>query len=775
MEHYRGAPHQEDMQQALKELQGSIAALIREIREVCITRIMECVAMQRDLAEKLVRMDSDRDRVRSPIPQREDSCHIPRSPNLLDRAPQGALFRNCDRSASTGRLSRSSSNGRQPKAGSMHGSVLFPEDSIGEKLSSCKSSDWQFSTQPSEPPMPVDRVTLGDYGTGSAASACHRSDCSQNLVFTPVCPAEPSGVKSGAVNGDGRIEFRSDMSNPVMQCTASKPWSTEVTPFAVQEVDEELTQQQQQDLQRQQPQQQHQQFSLVNACADRRVASEEQSLPEKPVDGRHPTVLVTPEQKLGPRKDLQAKPGVGILEDEVFDYNDELDDVNPCWGVIKRPAAKTLELEHGQYIDRNVGKQQTILHEHIKPMEGPLVYRIVKHTHFDLASGLLILLNTAFVGCETDFMAKNFGNTNDTYAHLRHCFNVAFTCELAMRIMADKVNFFTSDGDFAWNYFDLVMVFSSWLELFFQTLDFGRSSSAGRVLRILRIVRITRAMRIGRILRYARTFRQIAYSLQSSIGTLFWAMVMIFLVVYCFAICFCQAVTEYRTDKGDAALAEDLYLYKELWLGVPQSLFSLYLAMTGGRNWGEVVNPLMEVGWAYTALFIVFISLTFFGVLNVVTAIFVDSALQSQQYYKDLLIQESMLRKQLYTQHLRHVFEQIDQDASGCINVDEMEYFLTDPNLNLYLQSIDIFPNDARALFKLLDRDDSGAITIEEFCEGCLRLKGEAKSFDLHCLIFNNALLQEKVDAIIELVATAKSGDASPSMSGLGFRNTIGH
>merc|ERR1719456_1672778 len=153
--------------------------------------------------------------------------------------------------------------------------------------------------------------------------------------------------------------------------------------------------------------------------------------------------------------------------------------------------------------------------------------------------------------------------------------------------------------------------------------------------------------------------------------------------------------------------------------------------MTGGRNWGEVIDPLFDVSAAYALLFLAFISITFFGVLNIVTAIFVDSALQSQQHHKDLLIQENVIKKQLYRQHLEDVFKEIDQDGSGSIMYDEVEFFLSDPDLNLYLESIDIYPNDARALFTMLDHDGSGEVSIDEFCDGCLRLKGEAKSYDI--------------------------------------------
>jgi len=389
--------------------------------------------------------------------------------------------------------------------------------------------------------------------------------------------------------------------------------------------------------------------------------------------------------------------------------------------------------------------------------------RIATHSFFDISSGLLIVASTAIAGVEAEYMAQHRGQTHDTFNYLRYFFLACFSVELVLRMLDAGLRGFFTGKDRGWNIFDFIMVGASLFEIAAQLLDGGGTTGGGtiggsgssRILRILRIVRISRALRLGRVLRYARTFRQIVYSLQSSVTTLFWAMVMIFLVVYCFAICFCQAWSEFLLDPEIVLTARDEQELFLLYSSLGRSLYSLFMAMTGGRSWGELLEPLMDISEMYTALFVLFVSLTFFGVLNIVAAIFVDSAMQSQQHYKDLLIQENLLKKEVYSQHLREVFHAIDRDRSGVINGDEMEFFLSDPSLNLYLESIDIFPNDARSLFRLLDRDGSGEVSIDEFCQGCLRLKGEAKSFDIHCLIYASDRSQRKLDQIINWMTTA--------------------
>lgn len=59
--------------------------------------------------------------------------------------------------------------------------------------------------------------------------------------------------------------------------------------------------------------------------------------------------------------------------------------------------------------------------------------------------------------------------------------------------------------------------------------------------------------------------------------------------------------------------------------------------------------PLFELGWFYGALFIAYVVLCLFGVMNVVTSVFVESAVMSAHHYKHLIIQEKAHEREIAT------------------------------------------------------------------------------------------------------------------------------
>merc|ERR1719329_1673901 len=74
------------------------------------------------------------------------------------------------------------------------------------------------------------------------------------------------------------------------------------------------------------------------------------------------------------------------------------------------------------------------------------------------------------------------------------------------------------------------------------------------------------------------------------------------------------------------------------WGSLAQAMLALFLSISGGVSWVEIVVPLMKIDMFWLATFLVFDGFVYFAVLNVVTGVFCQSAIESAQ--KD---EESML------------------------------------------------------------------------------------------------------------------------------------
>jgi len=80
---------------------------------------------------------------------------------------------------------------------------------------------------------------------------------------------------------------------------------------------------------------------------------------------------------------------------------------------------------------------------------------------------------------------------------------------------------------------------------------------------------------------------------------------------------------------------------------------------------------------------------------------------------------------------------------------DEVNDIFCDSEMRELLEALEISARDSRSMFKLLDLDSSGGVDINEFCEGCIRLKGEANSFDVNCLMYENKRLITKTTSLM--------------------------
>jgi hypothetical protein len=125
-------------------------------------------------------------------------------------------------------------------------------------------------------------------------------------------------------------------------------------------------------------------------------------------------------------------------------------------------------------------------------------------------------------------------------------------------------------------------------------------------------------------------------------------------------------------------------------------------------------------------------------VLNIVTGLFVDTAIQVQQQKRDFRAKDLAEKEDQYVKELKKIFAQADSDSSGTLNGQEFRQLLDTPGVSEILSTMDLDIKEAQGLFKLMDIEDTDNVSSEDFVYCCLRVKGDAKSIDLCTLLYEH-------------------------------------
>eukprot|EP00913_Durusdinium_trenchii_P008737 g8205.t1 len=81
---------------------------------------------------------------------------------------------------------------------------------------------------------------------------------------------------------------------------------------------------------------------------------------------------------------------------------------------------------------------------------------------------------------------------------------------------------------------------------------------------------------------------------------------------------------------------------------------------------------------------------------------------------------------------------------------------MKDPSLHAIFDALEISAGDAWALFTQLDRDGDAEVNVDEFLEGCMLLKGPARSIDVIGIKRDLMRLQDRMDTYVNDVSDVK-------------------
>jgi len=368
---------------------------------------------------------------------------------------------------------------------------------------------------------------------------------------------------------------------------------------------------------------------------------------------------------------------------------------------------------------------------------------------------VLIFTNVIFVGVETDLKMLELDH-EDTPAVpwniIGYIYTGAFTIEVTIRMIAEGSSFFAGSGMW-WNVFDLIVVFASILESTSEMLlgAIGPGMTQNRLLKALRICRIARTLRIGRMACFISALRVLIMSVMVTMRSLFWALLLLLMMLYAFAIFFTSTLFNFLESPEEIAEA-DIELLRKYWGTVPRSAFSLFCAISNGFSWYDVCTLLAIVSWFNVVIFLGYFIFAYFALLNVMTGVFCQHALDSANLDKEIATTQLLADKSRWVDAVSEVFHKVDNNKSGSLDLAEFQQHVNDEKTIAHFAALDIDVTDAWAVFKLLDVSKEGSVDLEDFVDGLMRVRGPAKAIHIADLKHENAVVTRKLEAFMEIV-----------------------
>jgi len=355
---------------------------------------------------------------------------------------------------------------------------------------------------------------------------------------------------------------------------------------------------------------------------------------------------------------------------------------------------------------------------------------------FQVGMSCVIMLHSIYAGLAADAMLKaeiDGVKVDSAWMILEHCFSFIFGVELVLKIVALRL-MFVFGKDWHWNLFDSCLVLLSILD---ATLSASGALQNATLARMLRLVRFVRILRVARAIRLVHSLRTVLFTIWESMTSLFWCLVMTFFFIYCFTLLFLSGVTEHFKVEEEAPSLLVEY-YGSVW----KAMTTLFMTITGGVDWRDVMLPLRDIHDWYEAIFTFYIAFMCFGVLNVVVGAFVASTTEIVTRDKDFMVKRELARLKVLSRDIEKLFQEADADGSNSLSWTELKVHMRDPKVKAYFQALDMDVHHAQDLYKLLDKDGDDQLTLEEFLEGTIRLRGQARSIDIN-------LVMQKTDDIL--------------------------
>lgn len=472
-----------------------------------------------------------------------------------------------------------------------------------------------------------------------------------------------------------------------------------------------------------------------------------------------PELLIDPPSATASKD--SAAPSNFHTEGEVCgaERQDLLQDVRKHWC---RPQTKKLQLS---WVPISHNAQVT------SEARRPRLVRFITSQLFESIAMCVIALNAVLIGLQVESSAAALSLSEEArplfFSVGEAIFTALFCAELALRCRVYGLQFFTSSGC-GWNIFDVVVVVLMLLGQAQQyspqlgTMPFSQIAD----LRLLRVVRLLRAFRFVQAFDSLHGLRVLLQTVLVAVRSIVWAVLVVLFTLYVFGVLMTQGVLEHLAGHPELRDGGEVEELLASFGTLDRSMLTLFKIMTAGIPWHELMPAIFLLERIYLAIFLTYVAVAYFAILNIVTGVFVETTIQVAKQDRDFAIRNEMHSKASYSKKLQEIFIEMDLDVSQSLTVGEFEHAMQDQRVVAYFNTLGLDFADIATLFVLLDRDQSGALTLDEFILGCMRLKGEARSLDIAKLQYHAEWVMHNLSHLMDTVTDLSShlcGGDSPS------------
>ncbi|KAJ8923861.1 hypothetical protein NQ315_010443 [Exocentrus adspersus] len=296
-----------------------------------------------------------------------------------------------------------------------------------------------------------------------------------------------------------------------------------------------------------------------------------------------------------------------------------------------------------------------------------IVFEIVTNKKFDMIIMLFIGLNMLTMTMDHYQQKETFTKILD---YLNMIFIVIFSTECLMKVFALRYHYFTEP----WNLFDLVVVILSILGLVLSDIIEKYFVSPT----LLRVVRVAKVGRVLRLVKGAKGIRTLLFALAMSLPALFNICLLLFLVMFIFAI-FGMSFFMHVKDKSGL---DDVYNFKTFG----QSMILLF-QMSTSAGWDGVLDGIIneedckqpdnEIGETGNcgnstigiAFLLSYLVISFLIVINMYIAVILENYSQATEDVQEGLTDDD------YDMYYE-IWQQFDPDGTQYIRYDQLSDFL---------------------------------------------------------------------------------------------------